>query len=274
LQGIIEKGVETRPGTTERTDTWWVAPVATLLGLLGFIIYSSWAAYQGKYYFYEPYLSPFYSPLLFIKAGVPGGAPLSHSVFGEWPKWLFDWNFLPASPAWLILIFPLSFRLTCYYYRKAYYRAFAWTPPACAVAAIHQENYKGETGLLTFQNLHRYALYFAIIFIFILYYDAAKAFFYHGNFGVGVGSVVMLINPTLLGLYTFGCHSFRHLVGGGTDCFSCSRNSDMRYGIWKKVTVLNEHHMLFAWMSLFWVGFTDVYVRLVSMGIIHDFNTW
>ena len=27
-------------------------------------------------------------------------------------------------------------------------------------------------------------------------------------------------------------------------------------------------------MSLFWVGFTDVYVRLVSMGVITDFNTW
>ena len=48
----------------------------------------------------------------------------------------------------------------------------------------------------------------------------------------------------------------------------------MRYQAWKKSTWLNERHMRFAWMSLFWVGFTDVYVRLVSMGVITDFNTW
>jgi hypothetical protein len=28
--------------------------------------------------------------------------------------------------------------------------------------------------------------------------------------------------------------------------------------------------MLFAWLSLFWVGFSDLYVRLCSMGIWHD----
>ena len=38
------------------------------------------------------------------------------------------------SPAILILIFPLGFRFTCYYYRRSYYRSFWWSPPACAVA--------------------------------------------------------------------------------------------------------------------------------------------
>jgi hypothetical protein len=28
--------------------------------------------------------------------------------------------------------------------------------------------------------------------------------------------------------------------------------------------------MLWAWMSLFWVGFSDLYVRLCSMGVWHD----
>ena len=32
--------------------------------------------------------------------------------------------------------------------------------------------------------------------------------------------------------------------------------------------------MQFAWVSLIWVVFTDVYVRLVSMGVITDLNTW
>jgi hypothetical protein len=28
--------------------------------------------------------------------------------------------------------------------------------------------------------------------------------------------------------------------------------------------------MVFAWISLVWVGLTDVYVRLLSMGVIRD----
>lgn len=263
--------MEHTAGLTYRTDKWWIQPVLVLAGLGAFVVYSAWAGMQGAYYFSDPYLSPFYSPLLFVKAGVAGGAPLSHAWFGSWPTWWPNFFLLPASPAILILIFPGAFRLTCYYYRKAYYRAFTWTPPACAVGAIPQKNYKGETGLLLFQNLHRFTLYFAIIFIFILYYDAFEAFFYKGKFGIGVGTIVLLITPTLLACYTFGCHSFRHLVGGGTDCFSCSK---VKYGAWKKVTFLNERHQLFAWLSLFAVGLADVYVRLVSMGIIHDFNTW
>ncbi|PYS93352.1 MAG: hypothetical protein DMF50_13605 [Acidobacteria bacterium] len=257
---------------TARTDRWWVGPLLTFAGLGAFVVYSTWAAFQGAYYYAAPYLSPFYSPLLFIDPSAPGAAPLEHAWIGAWPSW---WPaLLPASPAFLILIFPGAFRATCYYYRKAYYRSFFATPPGCAVGPIPQGRYKGETSLLIFQNLHRYALYFAILFIFILYLDAFKAFFKDGRLGVGVGTLVLLINPTLLGLYTFGCHSFRHLVGGGLDCFSCDRASAARHGLWKKVTALNERHMLWAWTSLFWVGFTDVYVRLVAMGVIRDLNTW
>ncbi|MBI2339210.1 MAG: succinate dehydrogenase [Deltaproteobacteria bacterium] len=257
---------------TFRTDRWWVGPVLTFLGLAGFVVYSTWAAFQGDHYFYGSYLSPFYSPLLFINPNVPGAAPLAHAWFGVYPGW---WPaFIPQSPAFLILAFPGSFRFTCYYYRKAYYRSFAGTPPGCAVGPFPRKNYKGETFLLLFQNLHRYALYFALLFILILYYDAFQSFFRDGKFGVGVGSLVLLLNATFLACYTFGCHSWRHLVGGRLDCFSCDGVSKMRHGIWKRVTFLNERHMLFAWVSLFWVGFSDFYVRMVSMGIWKDFSTW
>lgn len=261
-----------RFAATARTDRWWVGPLLTLLGLSGFGIYATWAAFQGEHYYVAPYLSPFYSPLLYVKPGVPGGAPLADAWLGAWPAW---WPaFLPASPAFLILAFPGSFRATCYYYRKAYYRSFFGTPPGCAVAGVPRKGYEGETTLLLFQNLHRYAMYFAIIFIFILYYDGISAFFREGRFGVGVGSIVLLINPTLLAAYTFGCHSFRHLIGGRLDCFSCDAASGARHGLWKQVSSLNARHMEFAWMSLFWVGFSDLYVRLVSMGILHDYSTW
>ena len=259
-------------GTNARVDRWWVAPVAVCLGLLAFIVYATWAALQGQHYWHESYLSPFYSPVLFSDTSAAGSAPLDHAWFGAWPSW---WPaMLPASPAILILIFPGLFRFTCYYYRKAYYRAFTWSPPACAVGALPQKKYKGETGWLIFQNLHRYALYPALLYIAILYYDAFIAFFRGGEFGVGVGSIVLLINATLLAGYTFGCHSFRHLIGGHSNCYSCSAGARFKHKAWKKASILNARHQFWAWCSLFWVGFSDFYVRMVSMGYITDLNTW
>ena len=257
---------------TFRTDAWWVEPLVVLLGLSAFVVYSTWAAFQAEFYWWGSYLSPMYSPLIFIKEGVAGGAPMEHAWLGAWPSW---WPaFLPASPSLLILIFPLTFRFTCYYYRGAYYKAFAGSPPACGVGAVPQKDYQGETFLLIFQNLHRYALYFALIFVVILSYDAFLAFFYHGKFGFGIGTMVLVINPILLGMYTLGCHSFRHLVGGRKDCFSCAGAGRLQNGVYHKVSWLNGHHKLFAWLSLLWVGFTDFYVRMVSMEVIIDVNTW
>ena len=89
----------------------------------------------------------------------------------------------------------------------------------------------------------------------------------HRHFGVGVCTLVLVVNVILLGSYTLGCHSLRHLVGGGCDVMSDKPARQTMYG-W--VSRLNRRHMLFAWMSLFWVGFTDIYIRLCSMGIWHD----
>jgi hypothetical protein len=43
-----------------------------------------------------------------------------------------------------------------------------------------------------------------------------------------------------------------------------------RYRVWHFITRLNERHPTFAWLSLFSVGLTDLYIRLVSMGVIRD----
>jgi hypothetical protein len=266
-------GYEPGFGSNRRTDTWWLGPMVTIIGFSAFIVYVTWAGVQGKYYFADPYLSPLYSPVLFTNLGLaPGAAPVSHALFGTWPAW---WpSFLPASPALFILAFPGVFRFTCYYYRKAYYRSFAGSPPGCAVGPVAGKRpYKGETGLLIFQNLHRYALYFALLFVVILSYDAVLSYFKDGKFGVGVGSIILTINPILIAGYTFGCHSLRHLVGGGKDCMSCGKNT-VQYKTWKGASWFNGRHMQFAWASLVWVGLTDAYVRLVSMGVINDLNTW
>ncbi len=259
---------------TVRRDAWWLQPLLTVLGLGAFFGYATVRALEGAHYYAAPYLSPFFSPLIFSDMTPPGSAPVDHAWFGGWPVWWPETPLLPASPAVFILVFPGAFRLTCYYYRKAYYRSFFASPAACAVGPRPERKYRGETALFLFQNLHRYALYFAIIFIFILIYDAILAFFRDGEFGIGVGTIIMVINPILLGAYTFGCHSWRHLIGGKLDCFSCDRPSQVRHGLWKRVTRLNENHMMWAWISLFWVGFTDIYITLVSRGVIPDLNTW
>jgi hypothetical protein len=260
-------------GGTLRSDAWWIGPTITVLVFSSFIAYTTWAIFQASHYYAAPYLSPLYSPLLFVKEGVAGGAPLEHAWFGPWPAWWPVFALLPMSPAALILPFPGLFRFTCYYYRKAYYRSFAASPPGCAVSPGERPRYNGETRILIFQNLHRYALYFALGFVVILAWDALQSFSKDGQLGVGVGSIVLTINCLLIGSYTFGCHSFRHLIGGRSDCMSCGQ-ATVKYKAWKGASWFNGRHMLFAWLSLFWVAFTDVYVRLVSMGVIEDLNTW
>lgn len=267
---------------TLRNDKWWLYPGVVLFGLTAFLVYGTWSALQANYYWYDAgqsgfggYLAPFYSPLLFIKEGVPGAAPMSHAIFGAWPEWWPKW--IPPSPSLLILAIPAVFRFTCYYYRKAYYRAFTGTPPACAVGALPRRGaagYAGETGLMRIQNFHRYAMYFAIIYIFIFFYDAFLAFFRGGEFGVGVGTILILGNPILLACYTFGCHSVRHLFGGRRDCYSCSMIGEVAHQNGKAIGWLNQRHELFAWISLIWIMVADFYVRMVSMGVITDLNTW
>ena len=251
-----------RFGETTRPDAWWVQPLAVFAGLSAFIVYSTWAAFQGTHYHFGPYLSPFYSPEIF------GDSP--HALFGPKPGWWPSW--LPFSPALLILWIPAGFRTTCYYYRGAYYKSFWADPPSCAVGEP-RKTYLGENSLpLILQNIHRYFLYLALLFILLLAHDVWKALWFADaagktSFGIGVGTLVLAVNVCLLGGYTFGCHSLRHLVGGGHDELSCAPTCQ---NAWRCVSSLNRRHQLWAWMSLFWVGFSDAYVRLCAMGVWHD----
>lgn len=258
---------------THRKDNWWVGPALTVAGLGGWLLYYTFAAWQARYYAVGPYISPFYAPLLFAdpEAVAYGGASVDHAFFGAWPAWWPAW--LPPSPAFLIFLFPASFRATCYYYRKAYYRSFFGLPPGCAVGPAPIP-YRGETGLLIFQNLHRYTLYFALLLLPFLFYEGFASFFWKGEFGVGLGSILILGNAVVLSMYTLGCHAWRHLIGGRLNCFSCDGGASTAHNAWKFTTWLNQRHMLFAWVSLFWIALADLYIRLVSMGVIPDINTW
>jgi hypothetical protein len=235
-----------------------------------FIVYSTWAALQNEHYYFKGegahYLSPFYSPVLWDAEGEHSG----HAWLGPKPDW---WpGAIPLLPAFLILWAPGGFRLTCYYYRGAYYKAFWGDPPNCGVGEP-RKSYWGEHSFpLILQNVHRYFLYIALLFILILSYDAWKGFWFIGadgseHFGVHIGSLVLLVNVVLLAGYTFGCHSLRHLVGGGIDALARRKVRKRTYDC---VSCLNRGHMAWAWASLIWVGFTDLYVRLCSMGVWTD----
>jgi hypothetical protein len=263
-----------RFGETTRKDAWWLYPLAVFLGFAAFIVYSTWVAIQGThsnecYYWFggngANYLSPFYSPEIFGVAQHPG-------IFGVMPAWWPLW--LPFSPAFFVMWIPAGFRFTCYYYRGAYYKAFWADPLNCAVGEP-RKTYLGERYLpLILQNIHRYFLYLALAFIFILGKDAWNALWFTDasgvrHFGLAIGSLVLIINVILLGGYTLGCHSLRHLVGGFLDAPSKAKACESCY---HAVSCLNRKHQLWAWLSLFWVGFTDVYIRLCAMGVWHDYH--
>jgi hypothetical protein len=250
---------------TSRRDAWWAQPAAVFIILSSFLIYATWAAFQGEHYTFGGYLSPFYSPELL------GASP--HSWFGPrpglWPGWL------PFSPALLILPFPALFRVTCYYYRGAYYKAFWADPPACAVGEP-RKSYWGERHFpLILQNAHRYFLYIAFLFLVVLAHDVWKAMWFadpvtgEARFGIGVGTLVLGLNVFLLAGYTLGCHSLRHLVGGYLDRLS---GHPVRHACYRGCTRLNRRHMLWAWSSLVMVAFADLYVRMLSMGIWTDWR--
>src|SRR5256885_4135182 len=250
-------------GETQRRYAWWLQPLVVFIMLGGFVVYATWAAFQNAHYMYGPYLSPFYSPEIF-------GDPRT-AWFGAKPGW---WpGLLPFSPALIILPFPGLFRFTCYYYRGAYYKSFWADPPNCPVGEPRQ-SYRGERSLpLVIQNIHRYFLYAAIVFLVILASDAYKAMWFfdrntgHQNFGIGLGTIVLVVNVVLLGGYTLGCHSLRHLVGGYLDRLS---GAPVRKKTYDCASCLNRGHMRWAWLSLFWVAFADLFVRLCAMGIWHD----
>ncbi len=252
-------------GKTRRRDTWWVQPLVVFLVLGAFVVYATWAAFQGDNYHWGPYLSPFYSP------EVVGTSPHAWIRLERLPAW---WPALvPFSPALFILWAPGGFRFTCYYYRGAYYKAFWADPPSCAVGEP-RKSYLGERAFpLILQNVHRFFLYLALLFLVFLAYDVWVAMWFPvGNtgrteFGIGVGTLVLLANVIGLGGYTLGCHSMRHLVGGFLDRLSASPARKTAYDC---SSCLNRGHSRWAWFSLFSVAFSDVYVRLVAMGVWTD----
>jgi hypothetical protein len=243
---------------TLRRDPWWAYPTSVGLFLLVALGYSTWAGLQTSGYFAEPYISPIFSPCLAVNC--------EHATFrliGSW--WML-------SPALLVILLPIGFRMTCYYYRKVYYRAFFFSPPACAVnePVPNTPLRHGESkGPFLVMNLHRYFFYLMIVNMGFLSYDTVKAFHFEDGWGIGVGSLVFVVMIATMSLYMLSCHSCRHVVGGRLVQFS---KAPLRHKTWKLVTTLNKRHGPYAIASLLWIPVTDIYVRLLANGTITDFR--
>ncbi|HLI47744.1 MAG TPA: hypothetical protein VKV18_03505 [Chthonomonas sp.] len=251
-----------------RKDAYWLAPTTTVVVLVIFVIYATIRAFMGRYFatynegenfpwlapmrLQPHYWSPFYSPYIPV-----------HLRIGAWP----------VSAALYVMILPLAFRLSCYFCRRVYYRAFFQDPGACAVRELFKHRrYTGETRWPNkIFNLHRYTFYIAVILVGFHWWHLYNAFFYteagQVHVGAGLGTLIFLIDTLALTLYTFSCHAFRHLIGGAVNWFS---KSGWRYKSWRWVSWLNEYHGQFFWVSLVTVMCADLYVYLVASGVFTD----
>ncbi|HEV8220850.1 MAG TPA: hypothetical protein VGQ05_11330 [Streptosporangiaceae bacterium] len=254
---------KTRAQISERTlrkDPWWRAPIVTAVLLTGWVAYATVRVFMGRYYWVPAYhyLTPFYSPC--VSGSCADGSATLGTWFGKVP------SIIPY--AIVSLPFVLGFRLTCYYYRRAYYRAFWRSPAACAVREPHR-TYSGETRFpLILQNLHRYFFYVVILISLLNTWDVIDAF--HGKtggIGLGLGTLIMLVNVVLLWAYTVSCHTCRHITGGRLKNFS---KHPVRYWAWTQVSKLNTRHMQLAWTTLATLMLTDLYIALVASGTISD----
>lgn len=249
-------GRATIAARTLRTDRWWLQPVTTVTVLVLFIVYSTFRAFENANFEAGAYLSPFYSPCI-----ATGCEETAFPVLIPGPAFI--------SPALYILIIPLGFRLTCYYYRKAYYRSFWLSPPACAVAEPHAK-YTGETRFpLIFQNAHRWFFWLSLPLPVLIAWDGLDAIYADGEWKFGLGALILIVTALLLLLYSLSCHSCRHIMGGRLNHFS---KHPVRYWGWTQVTKLNAKHMQLAWVSLIAVWFADFYVMLVASGTFDDLH--
>ena len=128
--------------------------------------------------------------------------------------------------------------------------SFAGSPPGCAVGPLAgKRTYRGETALLLFQNLHRYAMYFALVFIVhprqgrgrvVLQATASSA--------SASASIILTINVVLIA----ALHVRLPLVPPPDRRpqglhVELRQDTTPRSASWKQASWFNARHMQFAW---------------------------
>ena len=180
------------------------------------------------------------------------------------------------SPTVIVLPFVALFRLSCYAYRKDYYRHVFKHPMACLNDDRMDSSkrvYRGETGFFSLNNFHRYFFYIGLALLPFFYYDFYVSMFYTSGFFIfRLGSIIILANALLLTFWTVSCHAFRHLIGGYADCYSCLSGGNTRKKIYNGQSWLNLYHEQFAFISLLVVVAVDLYIRALMAGWPVDFT--
>jgi hypothetical protein len=249
----VDAALPPRPASAREASpgrAWWIEPAVTVVCYSAFVIYATWSVFDQVNVFFDPYVSPFFSTWL-------GFGLIRLPVFAI---------LIP-----ILAVIPLGLRGSCYYYRKSYFRSFFWDPPACAIQELKRGRYRGETRFpWVLNNLHRYFLVLSVIVLVFLWVDVVRAFTYHGHFFIGLGTLIMLVNVVLLSIYTFTCHSLRYLMGGWIDAFSRVPLGRFWHATVMFLNRANPRHGFFAWVSMFSVAITDIYIRLLMAGIFHE----
>lgn len=245
--------------TNDRKDNWWIKPLIQGLIILIFIAYTTMILFLPENIVGSGEFGNYHSPIFDLSITTP----LAKAI--GWP----NTPLLPA--ALLVLWIPIGYRATCYYMRRIYYRSFFGNPPACATNGVNfrRGSYTGERMLpFILNNFHRWFLYFAIALALFHWVELPNAFNMGTNgkfvFRIGLGTVLLVLDTVLLSFYVLSCHAFRHLIGGGTECFSCSGVKTVQYHSWHIVSKLNEYHGTFFWLSLISVMIADFYIRLLA----------
>lgn len=253
----IERNIQKGNFVTQRNDRWWTLPFVEDVLIIAFIIYTVVVmlfGLDGTVYKDMGYVSPIFGINIL---------PASFYNLIGWPE--------GVSTAWLFIWAPLGFRASCYYERKLYYRGFFANPPACGVTGVdvRRGKYTGERALpFILNNFHRYFFYATFILMILQTLDVLVAVFFYG---IGVGTILMAITAVFLSFYVYGCHAFRHAIGGKTDCYDCGIRGNLQYKGWRIVTKLNEKHNVWFWCSLIMVMVVDFYIHLVVMNPSLDF---
>jgi hypothetical protein len=88
---------------------------------------------------------------------------------------------VPQSPAFFVPALAIAFRLTCYYYRGAYYKAFE--RGHLRALSLARRRYRGETALRCSESAPLHALR-ALFLLLCPWWEGLSAFFRDGRFGV------------------------------------------------------------------------------------------
>ena len=225
--------------TVLRRDNWRLAPTVQALGLLAFVAYATWAAFRNANYYVglvegRNYLSPFYSPC--IASNCPPAVRWGPITPSGWT----------ITPAILILIFPLGFRLDLLLLPQGVLPLLLALPAGvrrrrrrvdqaggCATST------SGETRFpLIMQNIHRYFWYFAVVFAGCSPGTRSRRSASPTASAWGSAPSSSSSTPCSSGPTPLGCHSCRHLCGGGlVKRFSKAKG---RHWFWKNIaTPLN-----------------------------------